>query len=224
MHTDVRLGLVAVFVSAGCVTQVSAQARPYAGAVAGLATLSADARAQPIAQGLSVALYKPENGPALNLFAGVYLTPYVALQANYVWNRNALTLDAAASGSEAFYEDRRASSQHAAIVDLLIYFRRLDSRVRPYLSGGSGFVRFSSVDRGTPTRRVAIAGPPRRLASTRLALRVAVGMDVALAAHVAFRYSFSETIRHNDISAALSPAGRRGLANFQNLFGIVVPF
>jgi hypothetical protein len=39
-----------------------------------------------------------------------------------------------------------------------------------------------------------------------------------------FRYSFSETIGSNAISKNLSPPGSHGLANFQNLFGLVLRF
>jgi hypothetical protein len=35
------------------------------------------------------------------------------------------------------------------------------------------------------------------------------------------RYSFSESVSGNPISAQLSPPGQRNLANFQNLFGVV---
>ncbi len=66
--------------------------------------------------------------------------------------------------------------------------------------------------------------PPEHFSSVRPALRVAVGIDVRLAHHLALRYSFSETIRHNDISAQLSPSGQRSLANFQNLFGLAFHF
>jgi len=106
----------------------------------------------------------------------------------------------------------------------LVYFRRREDRLRPYLSAGTGVVRFSS----TRQNEVAIGGnpalPPTRFASTRPALRVAVGMDVAVTHRLALRYSFGETIRHNDVSAQLAPPGKRNLANFQNLFGLLVRF
>jgi Outer membrane protein beta-barrel domain len=207
-----------------CLVICSAQVAPYAGVLGGLATLSADARSQLSAQGLNASLYKPENGPALNLFAGAHLTQYLSLQANYVWNRNDLTMSSTSPASGSFYEERRKSSQHALIFDLLVYFRRRDSHLRPYLSAGTGIAQLSS----THERVLALSGapslPPSRFSSTRPALRVAVGMDVAISRRFAFRYSFSETIRHNDISAQLSPAGQRGLANFQNLFGLGVHF
>jgi hypothetical protein len=72
--------------------------------------------------------------------------------------------------------------------------------------------------RGTPLL------PPKNVASTGLALRIAVGIDVTLNHAWSFRYSFSETISQNPISAQLSPPGQRNLANFQNLFGFVRRF
>jgi hypothetical protein len=129
----------------GCVALGSAQVVPYAGVLGGLATLSADARSQLTEQSLNASLYKPENGPALNIFGGAHVTQYLSLQANYVWNRNDLTLSSTSSGSSLFYEEQRKSSQHALIFDLLIYFRRQDSRLRPYLSAGTGIAHLSSV-------------------------------------------------------------------------------
>lgn len=203
---------------------ILAQATPFAGALGGVATLSADARSLSTSQGLNVSLYKPENGPALNIVGGVHLNRYLSVQASYVWNRNTLTLSSSSSGSNSFYEERRKSSQQAILFDLLVYFRRRDDRLRPYLSAGTGVVHFSS----TRQNEVAIGGnpalPPTRFASTRPALRVAVGMDVALTHRLALRYSFGETIRHNDVSAQLAPPGKRNLANFQNLFGLLVRF
>jgi len=200
------------------------QVTPFAGALGGVATLSADAQSQPTAQGLSVSLYKPENGPAVNVFAGAHLNSYLSIQASYIWNRNDLTLSSSSPATNSFFEERRTSSQNALIVDVMAYFRPLKSRLRPYLSAGAGPVRFSS----TRQAEVAIGGtpliPPEHFSSVRPAVRVAVGIDVKLASHMALRYSFSETIRHNDISAQLSPPGQRSLANFQNLFGVVFHF
>jgi len=201
-----------------------AQVTPFAGALGGVATLSADARSLPTSQGLNVSLYKPENGPAVNLIAGVHLNQYLSVQASYVWNRNGLTLSSSSSGPNSFYEERRKSSQQAVLFDLLVYFRRLDDRLRPYLSAGTGVDRFSSAQERLVALRSTPVLPQTRFSSTRPALRVAVGIDVALTHRVALRYSFGETIRHNDISAQLSPPGERFLANFQNLFGFVVRF
>jgi len=201
-----------------------AQTKPFVGALGGVATLSADARSLPTSQGLSASSYKPENGPVLNLVAGVHLKQYLSVQANYVWNRNTLTLSSTTSSSSSFYEERRRSTQQAALGELLVYFRGLDDRLRPYLSVGAGVVHFSS----TRQNEILLGGtpvlPPVHFGSTRPALRVAVGMDVTLTQRVALRYSFGETIRHNDVSAQLAPPASRNLANFQNLFGLVVRF
>lgn len=218
-----RLILLAAF---GCIcsqAQVFGQITPYAGALGGVATLSADARSVPTSQGLNVSLYKPENGPAVNFIAGVHLNQYLSVQASYVWNRNDLTLSSSSSGSNSFYEEQRKSLQRAVLFDLLVYFRRRDDRLRPYLSAGAGVAHFSSA-----RQQVALGGTPvlpqTRFSSTRPALRIAVGIDVAITHRLALRYSFGETIRHNDVSAQLSPPGERLLANFQNLFGFVVRF
>src|SRR6266849_10289095 len=133
-----------------------AQVTPFAGALGGVATLSADARSLPTSQGLNVSLYKPANGPAVNFVAGVHLNQYLSLQASYVWTRNDLTLSSSSSGSNSFYVEQRKSSGQAALFDLLVYFRRRDSRLRPYLSAGTGVVYFSS----THQRQVAIQGTP----------------------------------------------------------------
>jgi hypothetical protein len=72
--------------------------------------------------------------------------------------------------------------------------------------------------RGGPAR------PPAMFVSTNPALRVAVGIDIDMAAGWRFRYSFSETISRNPVSAQLSPPAQRNLANFQNLFGAIKSF
>lgn len=69
-----------------------------------------------------------------------------------------------------------------------------------------------------------LSAPVGEISSTQAALRSHVGIDVVLSSRTAFRYSFSETIGGNPISPHLSPPGERGLANFQNLFGIVTRF
>lgn len=196
----------------------------YAGALAGVSTLSADARASTQPSRAEVSLYKPENGPAVNLLVGAHLGRYFTVQANYVWNRNDLTLFSsfASSAEGGFYEQARTSSQHAVVGDALLYFRALGSGVRPYLSTGAGLVRIES---GSGRALASgLTGPDGELASTRVALRVAVGIDLAMGDEWSFRYSFSETISGNPISARLTPPGERNLANFQNLFGVIRRF
>ena len=192
--------------------------RYFVSALGGIATISADAATQ-LASTNAVSLYKPENGPALNLAGGIHLNDWFSLQANYVWNRNDLTITEVA-GLESFVQDRH-SSQHAAIADLLLYFRPRSSRIRPYLSVGSGVVWLRSMAAGP------IAGtltPPPEIDTAKLPLRVAVGVDLLVRHGWGFRYRFSETKTANPISAVLDPPGSRALANFQNLFGLVKYF
>ncbi len=196
---------------------------PFFGGAAGVATLSADGRASVSADGVAVSVYSPENGLAVNLFVGIHLADYVSLQGNYVGNTNRLTLVSSASSDRriAFYEQERTSVQHAAVADLLVYFRERGRRIRPYLSFGAGLVRLTSDVVELKSVRGDLTVPAPRFASTAAALRVAVGMDVAMKRGWAVRYTFSETISGNPISGQLSPAGQRNLANFQNLFGVV---
>jgi outer membrane protein W len=108
------------------------------------------------------------------------------------------------------------------VLDGLIYFRRMDSVIRPYLGTGLSVLHFSSDEIS-----VSAQGPPppsAKIASTRIGLRSHVGIDFKLSRRLSFRYSFSETISGNPISPSLTPQGRRGLMNFQNLFGFVGRF
>jgi hypothetical protein len=66
--------------------------------------------------------------------------------------------------------------------------------------------------------------PPRQFSANMIALRVPVGIDVTLHERWALRYTFSETLSRNAISAELSPPGSHSLKNFQNLIGIVYRF
>jgi len=197
----------------------------FAGAVAGIATLSADARSEITATGAEVSLYKPENGPALNAFVGSHFHDYVTVQANYEWNRNDVLLTAvrAAGSGPSFFEAPRVSVQHAVVGDVLLYFRERRSAIRPYLSTGVGVVRLSTTARGVDRAGNARL-PPERSRANSAVLRVAVGLDVALGQRWRGRYSFSESLSRNPISEQLSPVGQRRLANFQNLFGVLYLF
>ncbi len=202
----------------------SAEVTPYAGAIGGISTLSADAGAQATGTSLSLSSYSPDNGPALNVFVGLHLHNYFSVQADYIWNRNDLLLSSTSSASNTFYQQERSSSQNAAVADFLIYFRRRGSRIRPYLGTGGGLLHLTSTagaflqTSGTP------ALPPASFSSTRPLFRSHVGIDVRLASKIDFRYSFSESLSKNDISRHLSPPAPRRLANFQNLFGFVFRF
>jgi hypothetical protein len=198
--------------------------RGFVGALIGVSTLSADARAVTMPSEAALSSYKPENGFTINLFGGAHLAQYFSLQGSYMWNRNDLTLVSSFVTPQGggFYEQRRDSAQHAVVADALVYFRRLDSRIRPYLGTGLAVVHFSaSVTESTMS---GLNAPIGEIRSTRAALRSHVGIDVNLSSRTAFRYSFSETIGGNPISPHLSPPGQRGLANFQNLFGMLTRF
>ena len=218
-RTQVRLALCCLFLTSGM--PVAAQISPYAGAIGGIATLSADAGSQASAQGLNLSSYAPRNGGAFDIFAGVQLHNYFSVQADYIWNRNSLRLNSTSSDG-SFYEEDRSSIQQAAVFDLLVYFRQRNSRVRPYLATGTGVVHLSSKQ----DRLIASGGsavlPSMRFSSTGPLLRVHVGIDLRLARKLDFRYSFSEMIEQNEISRQLSPPGTHKLMNFQNLFGFVV--
>ena len=206
--------------------RVSAQEtrRIFAGLLVGVSTLSADGRAVISPSEAATSQYKPENGVALDVFAGRHLARYFTLQANYMWNRNDLTLVSSYTSPQAgeFYEQTRDSSQHALVFDGLIYFRRLDSSIRPYLGTGLSIWRFSSKEDGSLAQ--GLAPPAGEIRSTHIGLRSHVGIDFRLSRHISFRYSFSETISSNPISPSLTPPGRRPLMNFQNLFGFVSRF
>lgn len=204
------------------VAEAQQNRRVFAGAVAGVSTLSADARSEITTDGADVSLYKPENGPALNVLFGMHVREYVTVQANYIWNRNHLALASVRSTDlgPSFYDQPRTGSQHAIVGDLLVYFRGQRSVVRPYLSVGVGVVRLETRADGPARSRNAVP-PTETLRATRATLRVAVGLDLTLGRGWSVRYSFSESVSGNPIGAQLSPPGQRNLANFQNLFGVV---
>lgn len=221
MHHIIAVAAI-VFGLATTVAEAQQDRRVFVAAVAGVSTLSADARSEITAVGADVSLYKPENGPALNVLVGMHVREYVTLQANYIWNRNDLALVSVHStdGGPSFFEEPRTSSQRALVGDLLVYFRERRSAVRPYLSVGVGVARLKTTVDG-PARSRNADPPAETLRATRATLRVAVGLDLALWRGWSARYSFSESVSRNPIGAQLSPPGQRGLANFQNLFGVV---
>ena len=217
----VALALVVGIPAPGvCAAQQSAQW--YGGGLIGVSTLSADAQTVTSSVGFSVALYKPENGLATNWFVGTHLTDHVTLQANYIWNRNGLTVlsSRATAGGIALSEQLRGSTQHAVVGDFLLYFRSRGDRFRPYLSLGGGIVRLSSTRTEDPLL-IETQPPDQRFSAVHPTMRVAVGLDVMAGRTWLLRYSFSESLSANPVSAQLSPEGERNLANFQNLIGLV---
>jgi len=223
---QLRMLLIAVVLPLGCHSAVPAHAQFYAGVLGGVSTLSGDARSLLSPSTTEFSSYDPKNGGAVEVLVGRHFSDYFTLQADYIWNSNGLTLTAAAfnNGTQQGYQETRRSSQQSVIADLLVYFRKRDSRLRPYLSVGTGFVHLASAQErleqvlGTPDL------PPQRFSSNMIALHVPVGMDVNLGKGWAFRYTFSETLSKNPVSGRLSPPGQHSLKNFQNLFGFVRRF
>ena len=219
--TVVMLALV-VWLAGPAVCTAQEPARWYGGGLLGTSTLSADAQAVTSPIGFAVSLYSPENGLAANLFVGTHLNDYLTLQANYIWNRNGLTLVStrAVANGIGLSEQTRESAQHAVVGDVLLYFRSRASRVRSYLSGGIGLVHFAS-DRTRDNLVVMTTPPDPEFSDRHATFRVTVGLDVRAGEGWLVRYSFSESVSGNSVSARLSPEGDRNLANFQNLVGLI---
>jgi hypothetical protein len=192
------------------------------GVLGGIATLSGDADSQTTALGLNLSSYAPANGGAIDVFAGVHLHDYFSAQGNFIWNQNDLQLNSASSGTGTSYQESRSSSQAAGVFDFLIYFRRRQSQIRPYLGTGVGVSHLSTRQTRVIESRGTSALPPARFSYTGPLFRSHVGIDLRLTRILDFRYSFSESIGHDDVSMHLSPPGSSALKNFQNLFGFVV--
>ena len=125
---------------------VPLHAQLYAGVLGGISTLSGDSRSVISPGAVAFSSYDPRNGGAVEILVGKHFSDYFSAQGNYIWKGNGLTLTSAifSGGTQTGYEERRNSSQHSVIGDLLVYFRSRDSRLRPYLSVGTGFVHFAS--------------------------------------------------------------------------------
>src|SRR5438874_3897148 len=173
-----------------CAPAVSASVTPYAGAIGGIATLSGDAGSQSTSQGLTLSSYSPANGGALDIFLGAHLHDYFSVQVNYIWNRNDLVLNSSGSGSNTFYQQARSSSQHAGVMDFLVYFRKRSSWIRPYLGTGGGIIHLNSSAQHVTGSGGAPALPPSTFSSTRPVFRSHVGMDFRISRRINFRYSF----------------------------------
>ncbi|MEP7364476.1 MAG: outer membrane beta-barrel protein [Acidobacteriota bacterium] len=190
----------------------------FAGAMGGVATISADARTvgTPPAQ---FSAYKPQNGPSALAFGGRHFNNYFSAQLSYAWNRNNLVFSGADVLSGASYEQPGQATLHTVVAEAMVYFRPAKSRVRPYLSAGPGVTVLRAAV-GPLLVRGTLPVPDGPVHSTRPSVRVAVGMDVRMGRNVWFRYSFCETIQRNPLSQALRPPAQRNLANFQNLWGV----
>jgi outer membrane protein W len=192
----------------------------FVAGLGGFAILSGDAQTE-FARGAVASSYAPKNGAAFNVAAGRHFNDWLGIQGNYIWNRNEVTLNGVAGGS--FYSAVNRSRQHQVVLDGLLYFRPLGSRIRPYLSTGVAGVRMSR-EQIALTSSGAPALPAAQRAVWWPGIRVAVGIDLLLPNRFGFRYSFSETLTSNLFSESLVPPGRKKLMNFQNLFGVVKYF
>src|SRR5262249_7249621 len=105
-----------------CCGPLAAQAAYYVGGLAGISNLSADGRPLFSSNSTSTSLYKPENGPLLNLFGGVDWNSFLSTQVNYIWNRNDVSFSALSVSEQgaAAYQDLRTSRQQAVIGDVLL--------------------------------------------------------------------------------------------------------
>lgn len=217
----VRLSLLFCMCAGAC----CAQPGYFAGGYFGVSTLSADARTDVTPAGARFSSYKPENGPTAVGFGGLHLSDFFSVMGSYGWSRNSALLAGgeAGAGSNAYSQDYRANI-HTVMGEGMVYFRARRSRVRPYLSAGAGITHTEASARGSLTVAGRPALPDRHISKTGPAFRVAVGIDLLLTRQTAFRYSFSETIQGNPLSEALTPPGKRKLANFQNWFGIAFYF
>jgi hypothetical protein len=206
--------------------ETRAPAQLYLGAAGGVSTLSSDARSGISSGSIAFSSYDPRNGGAVEILVGNHFSDYFTAQGEYIWNRNRLVSTSAAfiDGTEQAYREVRGSSEHSLLGDLLVYFRRRDSRLRPYLSVGSGVVHLSSSRERLDEILGAPQLPPKGFSSNTIALHVPVGMDVRLGKGWAFRYSFSETLGKNALSNQLSPPGQHSLKNFESLFGLLRQF
>jgi hypothetical protein len=198
-----------------------AQDRNYVTALGGFAAISDDGK-NDFNHGAIASSYRHSNGAALNVGAGRHFSNWISVQGNYIWNRNTIFLSGINNGG--FYEHRNDTSQHAVVLDGLLYFRPLTSRVRPYLSTGVGLVRISRELREVTALRPPILETTPSASAWYAGLRVAVGIDVLWKNGWGLRYSFSETISPNLFSKSLLPPGDRTLMNFQNLWGVVKYF
>jgi len=213
---------LALFLLLHC-PSLSAQVTTYVGVLGGISTLSADAGSQKTAQGLSLSSYAPANGGVIDVVVGAHLHNYISVQANYIWNSNDLVFNSSLSNG-VFYQEARNTTQNAGIVDLLVYFRRRSSRIRPYLGTGAGVSHLTSDLSHVIASGGTLTLPPPTFSSTGPVFRSHVGIDLRIKHKLDFRYSFSETIGPNKLSHELTPPAPRRLANFQNLFGFVYRF
>ncbi|HKW32269.1 MAG TPA: outer membrane beta-barrel protein [Candidatus Acidoferrum sp.] len=218
---ELMVVLTCLMPSLGLAQQLTKQAF-YFGGMGGLATLSGDANAVITANSASTSSYDPSNGGAASAFIGVHVFDYLSLQTDYVWNRNDVVLVSSVNGSagSSFYRLPETVTQNAFLGNVLIYFRKRESRIRPYLSEGAGGGLIHSRLSGGGIIRGVPALPPASSDHASIGVRTSVGLDVRLGTSWYLRYSFGETITRNTFVDQLSPPKHRIAKNFQSLFGI----
>src|SRR5215469_14940875 len=118
-----------------------AHAQLYAGVLGGVSSLSGYARSIISSDSIAFSSYDPKNGGDVSVLFGKHFSDYFSAQVSYTWNENELSLNAGSSGSgvQQAYEQTRSSSQQSVLGNVLVYFRQRKSRLRPYLSVGTGF-------------------------------------------------------------------------------------
>ncbi|MBV9266848.1 MAG: hypothetical protein JO061_11830 [Acidobacteriaceae bacterium] len=211
--------LLFVFVTA--LPVFAGELTPFAGGLGAITALSTDAASAAISQGISASQYKQQDGAGLQLFAGAHINDWISGEITYVWRHNDLSVVGTSSAPGDFFTESRRSSQSGLVVEGMLYFRPVRSRIRPYLATGFGFVRFQSSRISVTQEGPAAVLPAASFSSVRPVLDVPVGIDLFPMKHIAFRYSFGETLRHNDVSDQLIPRGTHTMQDFQNMFGIV---
>jgi hypothetical protein len=195
-----------------------AQERNFVTGLGGFAILS-PAAVTDFRQTAVTSSYRPEVGPAFNIGAGRHFNDWVSVQGNYIWNRNVVFLTG--TNESGFVEHRNRLNHRQFVFDGLLYFRPLTSRIRPYLSVGTGGVRASRTLEEVTALRQPIAQPEASTSAWYAGIRIAVGIDLIWKNGWGFRYSFSETVSPNLAGRSLIPASGGSLMNFQNLFGFV---
>jgi len=202
------------------------QGQLYMGVLGGVSSLSGDARSTFSSASSAFSSYDPKNGGAFEVLVGKHLSDYFTVQGNYIWNANELTVSSGSfsNNEQIGYQQTRSSSQNTLIAAVLVYFRNRDSRLRPYLSVGTGLVHLSSSEKHLEESIGDPVLPPRNFSANTIGLHVPVGMDINLGKGWAFRYTFSETISKNPIDDRLSPSPQHAFKNFLNLFGFIKQF
>jgi hypothetical protein len=198
----------------------------YAGGMGGISTLSGDGSANITPSLASTSLFDPDNGGAAEIFAGVHLFEYVSFQVDYVYNRNNAIVSSTSVEPNAmsFFSQPESITQNAFLANVLVYFRRRDSRIRPYVSEGGGAVLLHNRLSGKAVIGGNVVLPPPTSDHASIALRTSVGLDLRLRGPWYFRYSFGETITRNMLGDQVAPPQHRIPKNFQSLFGVYFRF